>query len=58
MTNILYDALIAPHANNSQPFLACDDGTTLTYAGFVRRVAQLANVLKEAGIEAGDRVVV
>ena len=58
MTNILYDALIAPHASNAQPFLACDDGTTLTYAGFVRRVAQLANVLKEAGIEAGDRVVV
>lgn len=58
MTNTLYDALIAPHAKNLRPFLICDDGTTLTYAGFVRRVAQIANVLKTAGVKAGDRVVV
>jgi len=58
LINTLYDALIAPHAENNDDFLICDDGTTITYAGFVRRVAQLANVLKAAGIQAGDRVVV
>jgi len=58
MTNTLYDALIAPHANNNNPFLDCDDGTTLSYSGFVRRVAQLANVLKDAGVAPGDRIVV
>ncbi|SFR52238.1 malonate--CoA ligase [Litoreibacter janthinus] len=58
MTNTLYDALIAPHASNNGPFLECDDGTTLSYAGFVRRVAQLANVLKDAGVAPGDRIVV
>lgn len=58
MTNTLYDALIAPHAQNSATFMVCDDSTEITYAGFVRRVAQLANVLKDAGIQAGDRVVV
>ncbi|MBU2868218.1 malonate--CoA ligase [Pacificibacter marinus] len=58
MTNTLYDALIAPHATNTNNFLICDDGSTITYAGFVRRVAQLANVLKDAGVQAGDRIVV
>lgn len=58
MTNILYDALIAPHAGNEQPFMDCDDGSTITYAGFVRRVAQLAHVLQNAGVATGDRIVV
>lgn len=58
MTNTLYDALIAPHAQSDRPFLDCDDGSTLTYAAFVRRVAQLANVLTDAGVTPGDRVVV
>lgn len=58
MTNTLYDALIAPHATNTNDFLICDDGSVITYAGFVRRVAQLANVLKNAGIQTGDRIVV
>ncbi|RLJ58908.1 malonyl-CoA/methylmalonyl-CoA synthetase [Litoreibacter meonggei] len=57
MTNILYDALIAHHAANDNPFLDCDDSTKLTYAEFVRRVAQLANVLKDSGVAPGDRVV-
>ena len=58
MTNNLYDALIAPHTQNTAPFLVLDDGSTLTYAGFVARVAQLAHVLKDAGVGPGDRVVV
>jgi malonyl-CoA/methylmalonyl-CoA synthetase len=58
VTNTLYDALIAPHARSDRPFLECDDGTTLTYAGFVRRVAQLAHVLVNAGVKPGDRIFV
>ena len=58
MTNILYDALIAPHAANSSPFLICDDGSTISFEDFVKRTAQIANVLTEAGIKPGDRVVV
>ncbi len=58
MTNTLYDALIAPHANNDDVFLDLDDGSSWTYAQFVARVAQLANVLSGAGVAPGDRVVV
>ena len=58
MTNILYDALFAPHAENPAPFLECDDGSIVTYADFVARAAQIAHVLTAAGIGAGDRVLV
>ena len=58
MTNTLYDALIARHAQNEAVFLDLDDGSQLTYAGFVARVAQLAHVLRAAGVGPGDRVVV
>ena len=58
MTNTLYDALIAPHTNNDAVFLTLDDGSTLSFAGFVGRVAQLAHVLVDAGVKPGDRVVV
>lgn len=58
MANVLYDALIAPHAANDATFLTCDDGTQVSYAGFVARVAQLAHVLVSCGVAPGDRVVV
>lgn len=58
MTNTLYDALIAPHANNDAVFLDLDDGSSWTYADFVARVAQLAHVVSNAGVKPGDRIVV
>ena len=58
MTNTLYDALIAPHANNTDVFLTLDDGQDVSYASFVARVAQLAHVLTDAGVKPGDRIVV
>ncbi len=58
MTNHLYDALIAPHADNQAIFLECDDGTALTFKDFVARAAQIAHVLTQAGVAPGDRVVV
>ncbi|WP_298256357.1 malonyl-CoA synthase [uncultured Litoreibacter sp.] len=57
MTNALYDALIAPHRDNDQPFLLCDDGSVVSYHSYVLRVAQMANVLQKAGVTPGDRVV-
>lgn len=58
MTNFLFDALIAQHAENDAVFLVLDDGTELSFAGFAARVAQLAHVLVDAGVVPGDRVVV
>lgn len=58
MSNTLYDALFQPHAGNEAPFLHCDDGTVLTYDDFLKRAAQLAHVLKGAGVQPGDRIVV
>lgn len=58
MTNTLYDALFAPHAQNQAAFLECDAGSVVSYAAFVRRAAQIANVLTDAGVAAGDRIVI
>jgi malonyl-CoA/methylmalonyl-CoA synthetase len=58
VTNTLYDALFAPHAQNQAAFLECDDGSVVSYAAFVRRAAQIANVLTDAGVAAGDRIVI
>ncbi|MEL6563763.1 MAG: malonyl-CoA synthase [Pseudomonadota bacterium] len=58
MTNTLYDALIAPHHDNPDPFLQRDDGVTLSYAAFVERAAQIAHVLVDCGVKPGDRIVV
>jgi malonyl-CoA/methylmalonyl-CoA synthetase len=58
VTNTLYEALFAPHASNTSPFLDCDDGQSQSYAEFIKRAAQIAHVLQAAGVKAGDRVVV
>jgi malonyl-CoA/methylmalonyl-CoA synthetase len=58
VTNILYDALIGPHTQNSEVFLQCDDGNSISYSRFGGRVAQLAHVLRGVGVRPGDRVVV
>ncbi|WP_270725901.1 malonate--CoA ligase [Shimia sp. Alg240-R146] len=58
MTNTLYDALFAPHVGNLAPFLHCDDGTTLSYDAFLKRAAQLAHTLSDAGVRSGDRILV
>ena len=58
MTNTLYDALFAGHAQNNAVFLTDDDGNQIRYADFVWRVAQLAHALTDAGVTPGDRIVV
>jgi malonyl-CoA/methylmalonyl-CoA synthetase len=58
MSKVLYDALIELHATNNAVFLVLDDGTEVSFAAFVARVAQLAHVLVQVGVTPGDRVVV
>lgn len=58
MTNHLYDSLFAPHADNQAVFLKRDEAPDLSYAEFVRKTAQMAQVLVSHGVEPGDRIVV
>ncbi|WP_415403411.1 malonate--CoA ligase [Tateyamaria sp. SN3-11] len=58
MANHLYDHLIAPHARNDAPFLVRDGAEDISYAAFVRRSAQMAHRLTDAGLRPGDRIVV
>lgn len=58
MTNTLFDALFVRHAGNDAAFLTLDDGSRLSYANFVARIAQLAHVLADGGVAPGNRVVV
>ncbi len=58
MTNHFYDHLFAPHAANGSCFLKRDDAPSLSYAEFVEMAARIAHVLRDNGIEPGDRIVV
>ena len=56
MPNVLYDALFAPHQGSSRPFLHLEDGTVLSYGAFLELAARIAHVLRDQGVEPGDRV--
>ncbi|MDJ0684807.1 MAG: malonyl-CoA synthase [Alphaproteobacteria bacterium] len=56
--NLLYDALFAPHAGNTDAFLITPDGGAVRYCDFVARAARLAHVLVDQGATPGDRIVV
>ncbi len=58
MTNVLYDALFLPHKNNPSLFLDSDDASSLPYADFIKRAAQIAHALVDVGVLPGDRVLV
>ena len=58
MANPLYDALFAPHADNTGPFLYLKVGGHVTYEAFLRRAAQFAHVIADTGLVAGDRLAV
>lgn len=58
MANPLYDALFAPHADNTGPFLYLKDGGHVTHEVFLRKAAQFAHVIADAGLAAGDRLAV
>ena len=58
MANPLYDALFAPLAERSDPFLILPGGGVLTGAEFHRLCAQAAGAMAAAGLQPGDRVAV
>ncbi len=58
MTNILYDTLFGRHKANAAVFLQLDNDQVVTYDAFVKRAAQIAHVLKNNEISAGDRILV
>lgn len=58
MANVLYDALFAPHQSNTGTFLHLKDGGGITYEAFLRMAAQYAHVIRDTGLEPGDRLAV
>ena len=56
MSNVLYDALLAPHETNNEVFLHLNDGGKITYEAFLRLTAQYAHVIRDAGLGEGDRL--
>ncbi|MEI6535129.1 MAG: malonyl-CoA synthase [Verrucomicrobiaceae bacterium] len=58
MINPLYDHLFGRHIGKDSTFLQLINGSVVTYAAFIGLAAQLANVLKECGLQAGDRLAV
>jgi len=56
MTNLLFDALFGVHAGSQARFIETPDGRTIRYAEFLALVAQFANVIRDRGLEPGDRV--
>ncbi len=58
MTNILYDALFAPHTDNTKPFLIASSGSAISYRDFIATTGRISNLLVATGVKPGDRVAV
>lgn len=58
MANPLFDALFAPHIGSAAPFLFLPSGKRISYGKFLTQAAQFANVIRDAGLEPGDRMAV
>lgn len=56
MANPLFDKLFAPHIGSTAPFLFLPNGMIISYGDFMIKAAQLANIIRAAGLEAGDRL--
>jgi malonyl-CoA/methylmalonyl-CoA synthetase len=54
--NPLYDALFAPLALRETSLLILQDGPDITGAAFHAQIAQIANALRAAGAQPGDRI--
>ena len=55
MSNLLYDTLFGCHVENDKPFLTYYDGSQISYDAFLRMASRFANVIKAAGLVAGDK---
>ena len=58
MTNPLFDALIAPHADRKKPLLILQDRSVFSGAAFVARARQYARAITALGLKPGDRMAV
>ena len=58
MSNLLYDALFAPHAGSRRVFLQLPSGQTLTHEAFAAMAARYAGAINALGVREGDRVAV
>ena len=58
MANVLFDALFAPHENNSAEFLRQPQQPALSYSEFISLTGNFANALTVIGAQPGDRVAV
>ena len=57
-TNILYDQLLKPHLNNSEPFLINEDGSSLNFKDFISLAKKLSSFIKSYDLQKGDRILV
>ncbi len=58
MTNPLYDRLFKRHAGSDATFLILPNGQQIRYSDFLAEASRFANVLKDHGLEPGDRMAV
>lgn len=58
MANPLYDGLFGLHAGKTTPFLHLLNGDTISHQDFLSLGAQIAHVMTQIGLKAGDRVAV
>ncbi|MER9836268.1 malonyl-CoA synthase [Mesorhizobium sp. M0145] len=58
MSNHLFDAFRARMPTPGRPLMEAEDGRSISYGEMLARSAQLAHVLSQLGVEAGDRVAV
>ncbi|MGA9433740.1 MAG: malonyl-CoA synthase [Roseobacter sp.] len=58
MPNPLYDTLFGQHQGKTSPFLELADGSVMTHDAYIRLAAQYAHLLRNLGVETGDRVAV
>ena len=55
MTNVLYDALFAPHRDSNRIFIEAGE-TSVSFGAFVAQSARVAAALRESGLQPGDRL--
>ena len=58
MANPLFDKLFAPHIGSTATFLILPNGDRISYSGFLDQTAHYANVIRDSGLEVGDRLAV
>jgi malonyl-CoA/methylmalonyl-CoA synthetase len=58
MSAYLYDALTARFPRRDKPFLTTPEGRTVSYRALEEGSARIASVLRDLGVEPGDRVAV